>query len=101
MNSLLEEVFFKCLGSKEKLMQYIAQDIDLAQYIKAKYGNYILLGLAFLANRQDILNELKSITHKDILELLKRKRPDLYQVLQTEKGKKWFKKQDFNKFFQF
>ena len=68
MNSLLEEVFFKCLGSKEKLMQYIAQDIDLAQYIKAKYGNYILLGLAFLANRQDILNELK----KRSLEIVKK-----------------------------
>ncbi len=101
MNALIEEIFLKCLGSAEKLKQYISQDIDLINYIKTKYGVLIGLAAGFLANRKDLLNELKSITHGDILEFLKRRRPDLYQILQTEEGKNWFKKQKFENFFKF
>lgn len=101
MNPLFEEIFLKCFGSKERLMQYIAQDIDLAQYVKNRYSMWIALAVGFLSNRSNLLNELKSITKQDILDLLKRKRPDLYQVLQTEEGKRWFQKQNFSKFFQF
>jgi len=99
MKPIIEEIFLKCLGSKERLIQYINQDINLAEYVQSKYGFYLNLALMFLRNRPYIINQLKSITKEDILDLLKRRRPDLYQVLQTKKGKEWLKKQDFSKFF--
>lgn len=99
MNSIIQEFIIFCLGSKERLLEYIKNDVNLAKYTKEKYYYLIALAMKFISPRPELIEEAKLITPEKVLELLKAKRPDLYEVLITEEGKLWFQKQDFSQFF--
>jgi len=99
MNSIIQEAIFLCLGSSDRLKFYIANQVDLAKYVKEKYYFFVALAIKFISPRPELIEEARLITAEKILESLKIKRPDLYEVLITEEGRAWFEKQDFSKFF--
>jgi len=99
MNSIIQEVIFLCLGSSDRLKFYIANQVDLAKYVKEKYYFIIALVIKFISPRPELIEEARLITAEKILESLKIKRPDLYEVLITEEGRIWFEKQDLSQFF--
>lgn len=99
MNSIIQESIVLCLGSRERLLEYIKEDTNLSKYVKERYYYLIALAMKFISPRPELIEEAKLITPEKVLELLKTKRPDLYEVLITEEGKNWFQKQDFSQFF--
>lgn len=101
MNPFIEEIFLRCFGSPQRLREYVSSDTDISQYAKNKYGSLIALAWSFLSKRQGFLDEVKTITHREILDLLKRKRPDLFQVINTSnEARLWFYKQNFQEFLK-
>ncbi|OQX87754.1 MAG: hypothetical protein B6D55_02275 [Candidatus Omnitrophica bacterium 4484_70.2] len=85
----------------EKVKELIEKDLDLVEYVKSKYGVWMGIVMGFLAGKPHLLQQLKNITTSDLLKMIKETRPDIYKVLETDKGKKWIEKQDLSKFFQF
>ena len=95
---IIEEIILLCLGSQVRLEEYIAQDIDLVNYVKEKYYYLFGLILKLASNRPELAEETKSLTKEKVLELLRTRRPDLYTILQTPEGWAWWEKQDFQQF---
>ena len=97
IEELLTRLIFNI--SLQKVQELIDKDIELVDYFKSQYSTFIPFIYGFLINKPNILNELKSITKKDLANIIK-KNPELYKIIESGKGEKWFKKQDLNKLFQ-
>lgn len=95
MRKELEELFLLCMGNKERLKYYIDNDINLWEYVSENYPIFVQFGKNLATIRPDLKQEASNITHQDLLDLLKKKRPDLYQVIDSE-GMEWFRKQEWD-----
>ena len=100
MNPITEELLTSLIFKipLQKIQELINKDINLVDYFKRQYSAFIPFIYGFLINKPNILNELKSITKKDLINIIK-KNSELYKIIESKKGKGWFKKQDFSKFF--
>ena len=95
-----EDIFIHCLGSPERLRFYIDDNVDLASYVKEKYQPYIRLAKVFIPNHQNIAEEARGLDHQRVLDILFRKRPDLWQtVMDCSQGMRWLRNQRWNEFF--
>ena len=85
----------------EKVKELIEKDLDLVEYVKSNYGVWMGIVMGFLVGKPHLLQQLKNITTSDLLKVIREAKPDVYKILETDKGKKWVKKQNLSKFFQF
>jgi len=96
---MFEEIFLLALGSASRLKFYIENDVNLANYVKLNYNSYLKL-LRVLPGYKTIVKEAEAISHSQILDILRHKRPDLYKVIMTREGIKWLLRQNFNDFLK-
>lgn len=87
---LLPDIIIFCLGKKERLREYISQDVNLSSYVKQKHPYYIALAHLIALKQPGLAEQAKTLSHESVLELIKVRRPDLYSVIATPEGKKWF-----------
>jgi len=95
MSELFEDLFLRCLGSPERLKEYIANDTDLRAYVGEKYPHFIAIAKLISGHNFNLKQEIEQLNYERILEILKRRRPDLYVVIVPE-GLEWLKKQKWN-----
>lgn len=98
MTKDLEDLFLQCMGKPERLRQYIQADTDLYTYINKTYPNFVAFAKILARIRPDLKQEASKVTHDDMLDLLRRRRPDLYTIVISE-GMSWFKKQKWDHLF--
>ena len=99
MNFITEDLLTNLILriSPEEIQKLIDKNIDIASYIKKKYSGFLAFVYGFLIKNPGVLKELKSITKEDLFNIAQ-KNPRLSKILQTQKGKEWFNKQDLNIF---
>ena len=99
MNTL-EQVILLCLGTPERLREYIDTDTDLVKYIKEKYFYLFGLAVKIIPSKPRLIEDAKAINNESILKLFEERRPDLYTVLTTHpNGLEWFNAQRFQDLF--
>lgn len=90
-----ESLLLRCLGSASRLEQYIDGNVDLAEYVKARHPFYVELARTFAS--PNMVQEARLTDHQKVLEILRWRRPDLYNVLISRKnGLGWLKAQNFS-----
>jgi hypothetical protein len=101
MDELLYNFLILIINSinKDKLKLFIKNNVNLIQFVKEKYYYLYPVAVKIATARPKLIEEAKKLTHQEILEIIKAKRSDIYEILNTEEGKKWFFSQDFSKFF--
>lgn len=95
----IEQLFLSSLGSVDKLRWYLSNQIDVVKYIYQTSPGYMaLVDTAFLFIPKPKRKEmLKDFTVDRILGLLKRQRPDLYNILISHHdGRRWLEEQIVN-----
>ena len=87
----IEELFVSCLKSSSKLKWYLDNDIILIVYLNAKWSPIMFLATTTinLIPKNKLKAEIGEINSQRILETLRQKRHDLYQILNTKKGLIW------------
>jgi hypothetical protein len=92
MNINLEEFFLSTLRSNEKLEWYLKHNVNVVNYIDAKWPEYMAIADLTLAliPKDKIKRMLNDITSKRILEIIEKERPDLYKTITTHpNGRRW------------
>ncbi len=92
----IEEIFLSYLGSKERLVWYLENNVNLIEYLKQMNSVHLIIanvviGLIPKKRRIELAEEFNS---KKIIELLKLNKPDLYAtLLKHPNGINWLKQQ--------
>jgi len=99
-----DQIFLSVLGSKERLTDYIDNDIDLIAYINLNH-KHIITAFKTIASITGHGNKIKSYFEKVnptyVLNLLEEKRPDLFDAIVTHpQGLIWIRKQRFEKILE-
>ena len=94
----LEDIFLACLGSQKKLKWYLENQINLVNYVEKAWPKYVFIADMIImtvpkTKRQKIIGE---ISKERILKILEKERPDLYKLINTEKGLVWLDEQIVN-----
>jgi len=100
----VEELFLSTLGSPEKLDWYLRQNVDLVKYIEIQWPKSLLIAdltsaLIPKEKRKEIIGDIDA---GRIIEILKKDRKDLFEVLQKfPNGKDWIEEniENFKKRF--
>ena len=90
--------FLLSKANAEILKTLIKHNISLAEYVKARWSSYLEVAKRILPAYK--LNEIKNMDHREILEEIKIIRPDIYEILTTQEGFKWFKEQKIEDFLK-
>ena len=92
----IEALFLSSLGSDSRLRWYLENNIDLVQYIYGfwpRHMTVIDLVVATIprSKRRELLKDFNS---RKVLDILRRRRPDIYNILMNYKnGKDWLEVQ--------
>ena len=100
MDILIEQLILNFLPDKNFFEYCIQSNVNIVQYLKKKYSIGIGIGIGFLMKRPDLLNKIKSINKDEVLNLVRLKKPDVYAVLNTPRGKVWWAHQNIKKMFE-
>lgn len=96
-----EDVFVHFLGTPKRLVEYIETDTDLSAYIGNHYSAYIKMAGLLLPNYSALLKEGETTDWVRILNVLSRRRPDLWRIIMMHPGGlKWLRSQKFKDFLQ-
>ena len=99
----IEDLFVSSLGSASKLQWYLQHDISLIVYLNARWPQVMFLAttITTLIPKSKLKAEFSEINSQKILKILKQERPDLYKILNTEKGLVWLDReiQGFKDYF--
>ena len=94
-----EDIFLMALGSKEKLEFYINNNIELSNYCKKHYSYWVATARFLATLNPGMVEESREMTQTKLLDILKRRRPDLCQtLLKNPKGMGWLQQQSPSKF---
>ena len=92
----VEAIFLSSLGSVNRLRWYLEHNIDLIKYIYSVWpGHMAIIDLTVAtvpkSKRREILKDFNS---RKILDILKRQRPDIYNVfINYQNGVGWLEEQ--------
>jgi len=92
----LENIFLACLKSNQRLKWFLANNIDLINYLYSAHPRYMAITDLTLAaipkkKRREIVG---NVDINRILKILKKERPDLYKTLTTtSNGLEWLERQ--------
>jgi len=99
-----DEIFLSILGSKERLLEYINNDIDLVDYVNLNHKNIIsaFKTIASITGHDDkIKSYFQKVNPTYVLNLLEEKRHDLFDAIVTHpQGLIWIRKQRFDKILE-
>ena len=98
LSFLVKELFYYL--KIEKVKELIENNLDLVEYVRSKYGVWMGIAMGFLTGKPHLLQQLKNISVADLLKIIREVRPDIYKILETDKGRRWIEKQNLSKFFQ-
>ncbi len=91
-----DNFFLGCLGSKEKLIYYIENDVDLLDYIKKNYRGRVALAKNLISIDPRERAYIRSFDSTKLLNLLKEERPELFDTIVSHlNGMLWLRKQKF------
>jgi len=85
----IESIFLSSLGSVEKLKWYLRENLNVINYIPSIWLDLTIAAIPKF-KRKEILKDFNS---GRILFLLKQNRPDLYKIINTERGLIWIENQ--------
>ncbi len=94
----LEDIFLSALKSNTILQWYLQWNIDVVEYLDAKWPTYmkfVEITFAFIPKKRK-LEMFNDFNKSRILKTLEIKRPDLYKTINTEEGLRWMDDQIFN-----
>lgn len=91
----LEDIFLAILGQAKRLKWFLQYKINIANYLDAKYPKHMALAdITLVAIPKDKIQEfLKDINKERILKVFEKERPDLYKIINTDKGLTWLEEQ--------
>ena len=92
----LEALFLSALGSDKKLHWYLENNISLVDYIYSVWpGHMAMIDLTLAVIPKSKRREmLKDFNLRKILDILKRQRPDIYNILiKHRNGVRWLESQ--------
>ena len=92
----IESLFLSSLGSANRLQWYLENNVDLVRYIYSVWpGHMTLIDITVAvipkSKRRELLKDFNS---RKILGILRRQRPDIYNILMNHRlGKNWVEEQ--------
>lgn len=99
----IEDLFLSSLGKPQKLKWYLQHDINLINYLNSTWPKLMFLATTTtsLIPKNKLIAEIGSIDPRRILRLIERERPDLYKLIDTERGLIWLDReiQNFKDYF--
>lgn len=92
----LEDIFLASLSSNQKLRWYLQYDINVVNYLDAKFPKYMFLAstMITLTPKSKIKELVGDIDSKRILKIIEKERPELHKTLITApNGLNWLERQ--------
>ena len=90
-----DSIFLSAIGSRERLKWFLENNTDLVLYLDSvhtKYMAFVDITIAFIPKHK-IEKELDNITAGRIFEIIKENRSDLFDLLNTQRGRDWLERQ--------
>jgi len=90
-----DSIFLAAIGSKERLKWFLENNTDLVLYLDSvhtKYMAFVDITIAIIP-KYKVKKELEEINSNKIFEIIKENRPDLFDLLNNQKGKDWLERQ--------
>ena len=99
-----DQIFLSVLGSKEKLLEYIENDIDMIKQVNLNHKKILTMfkTIASVLNKEkEIKSYLKKVNPTYVLNLLEENKPELFDtIVEHPRGLFWIRKQRFDKLLE-